>query len=141
MLDLKALFATTKTIAIVGMSTRPDRPSHMVATVMQDAGFRIVPVNPAYVGQAILGVPFVATLADAPVPIDIVDCFRRSEDMVEVAQAAAAMLPLPKVLWMQLGVANEEAAKIARNAGIAVVQNQCVEIEYLALQRQKQQEN
>ena len=68
-MDLKALFAATKTIAIVGMSTRPDRPSHMVATYMKNAGYRIVPVNPAYVGQEILGEHFVATLADAPVPI------------------------------------------------------------------------
>ena len=135
-MDLKALFAATKTIAIVGMSTRPDRPSHMVATYMQNAGYRIVPVNPAYVGQDILGERFVATLADAPVPIDIVDCFRRSEDMVEVARDAAAMQPLPKVLWMQLGVENEEAAKIARDAGLDVVQNQCVEVEFMALQRQ-----
>ena len=135
-MDLTALFAATKTIAIVGMSTRPDRPSHMVATYMQGAGYRIVPVNPAYVGQEILDETFVATLADAPVPVDIVDCFRRSEDMIEVAQAAASMRPLPKVLWMQLGVENEEAAKIARHAGIEVVQNQCVEIEFMALQRQ-----
>ena len=119
-MDLKALFAATKTIAIVGMSTRPDRPSHMVATYMQDAGFRIVPVNPAYVGQEILGETFVATLAHAPVPVDIVDCFRRGEEMVEVAQAAAAMRPLPKVLWMQLGVENDDAAKIALDAGIDV---------------------
>ena len=134
-MDLKALFAATKTIAIVGMSTRPDRPSHMVATYMQGAGYRILPVNPAYVGHEILDEAFVATLADAPVPVDIVDCFRRSDDMVEVAQAAAAMRPLPKVLWMQLGVENETAAKIARDAGIEVIQNQCVEIEFMALQR------
>ena len=134
-MDLKALFAETKTIAIVGMSTRADRPSHEVATVMQREGFRIVPVNPAYAGQAILGETFVQTLADVPVPIDIVDCFRRSDDMVEVAIAAAAMRPLPKVLWMQLGVESEAAAKIALDAGIAVVQNQCVEIEYLSLKR------
>ena len=136
-MDLKALFAATKTIAIVGMSTRTDRPSHMVATYMQGAGYRIVPVNPAYAGQEILGETVVATLADAPVPIDIVDCFRRSEDMVEVAAAAALMRPLPKVLWMQLGVENEDAAAIARSAGIEVVQNRCVEIEFMALHEQK----
>lgn len=136
-MDLKALFAATKTIAIVGMSTRTDRPSHMVATYMQGAGYRIVPVNPAYAGQEILGETFVATLADAPVPIDIVDCFRRSEDMVEVAAAAALMRPLPKVLWMQLGVENEDAAAIAHSAGIEVVQNRCVEIEFMALHEQK----
>ena len=132
-MEMTALFAATKTIAIVGMSTRTDRPSHQVATLMQREGFRILPVNPAYAGQTILGETFVPTLADVPVPVDVVDCFRRSEDMVEVALAAALMRPLPKVLWMQLGVENEAAAKIARDAGIAVVQNQCVEIEYLSL--------
>ena len=91
-MDLKALFASTKTIAIVGMSTRTDRPSNEVATIMQREGFRILPVNPAYAGQTILGESFVPTLADVPVPIDIVDCFRKSEDMVEVALAAAAIV-------------------------------------------------
>ncbi len=117
------------------MSTRPDRPSYRVAQYLQKAGYRIVPVNPAYAGQEILGEPVVATLADLPLPVDIVDCFRRSEDMVQVAEAAAGMKPLPKVLWMQLGVHNEEAAKIAQKAGIEVVQNQCLEIEHMSLQR------
>ncbi len=134
-MDIKALFAETKTIAVVGMSTRPERPSHRVASYMQAAGYRIVPVNPAYDGQEILGETCVATLADVTVPIDIVDCFRRSEDMVEVAKAAVGVLPLPKVLWMQLGVENTEAAKIARDAGVAVVQNRCIETEFITLQR------
>jgi len=133
-MDMKALFAKTKTIAIVGMSSRPERPSHVVASYMQNAGYRIVPVNPTYVGQKVLGETCVAALADVPVAIDIVDCFRRSEDMVEVARAAVAMRPLPKVLWMQVGVVNAEAAKIARDAGVGVVQNQCLETELIALQ-------
>lgn len=133
-MDFAALLASTQTIAVVGMSTRPDRASHEVASVMQRGGFRIIPVNPQYTGTAILGEICVASLADISVPVDIVDCFRRSEDMVEVAAAAAAMTPLPKVLWMQLGVANIEAAKIARAVGIDVVQNTCLETTYLALQ-------
>ena len=76
-----------------------------------------------------------ATLADVTVPIDIVDCFRRGEDMVEVAKAAVAVYPLPKVLWMQLGVKNAEAEKIAREAGVDVVQNRCIETEFITLQR------
>ena len=134
-MDLKALFAETKTIAVVGMSSRPERPSHGVGSYMQRAGYHIIPVNPAYVGQEILGETCVATLADVTVPIDIVDCFRRSEDMVEVAKAAVAVHPLPKVLWMQLGVENAEAAKIARDAGVDVVQNRCIETEFITLQR------
>jgi len=132
-MDFKALLATSKTIAVVGMSNRPDRPSFEVASVLQDGGFRIIPVNPQYAGTLILGEPCVASLADIKVPVDIVDCFRRSEDMVAVAVDAAAMSPLPKVLWMQSGVANDDAAKVARDAGMDVVQNKCLETTFLSL--------
>lgn len=124
------LFTTAKTIAVVGLSDNPSRPSFEVAQVMQRAGFRIIPVNPRAAGQSILGEPSVGALSEIAVPVDIVDCFRRSEEMVEVARAVAAMSLKPKVLWMQIGVMNEEAAQIARNAGIAVVQNHCIKIEY-----------
>ena len=133
MIDFAALLANSKTIAVVGMSTRPDRPSFEVASVMQRGGYRIIPVNPQYAGTSILGEPCVASLAAIDVAVDIVDCFRRSEDMVDVAVAAAAMTPRPKVLWMQLGVANDAAATIAQDAGIDVVQNKCLETTYLAL--------
>lgn len=132
-MDYSALLAATKTIAVVGMSNRPDRPSFAVASVMQDGGLRIIPVNPQYAGTKILGETCVAALGDIDVPVDIVDCFRRSEDMVGVATDAAAMQPLPKVLWMQLGVENAEAATIALDAGMKVVQNRCLETTYLAL--------
>ena len=132
-MDFKALLATSKAIAVVGLSNRPDRPSYVVASVMQDGGYRIIPVNPQYAGSLILGEPCVASLADVKEAVDIVDCFRRSEDMVSVATDAVAMSPRPKVLWMQLGVANDDAAQIARDAGIDVVQNKCLETTYLAL--------
>jgi len=125
------LFSRPRTIAVVGLSPRPDRASYEVAAVMQRAGFRIVPVNPTAVGQMILGEHCYASLADIPFAVDIVDCFRRSEDMEPVATAAAALQPPPAVLWMQLGIANEAAARIARAAGIAVVQDRCIKIEYL----------
>jgi len=124
------LFTTAKTIAVVGLSDNPSRPSFEVAQVMQRAGFRIIPVNPRAAGQSILGEPCVGALSEIAVPVDIVDCFRRSEEMVEVARAVAAMSLKPRVLWMQIGVMNEEAAQIARDAGIAVVQNRCIKIEY-----------
>lgn len=127
-----ALFSTAKTIAVVGLSNRPDRPSFEVASVLQGGGYRIIPVNPQYAGMTILGEPCVASLGDIKEPVDIVDCFRRSEDMVDVASAAALMSTVPKVLWMQLGVANDAAAKIAEAAGMTVVQNQCLETHYLA---------
>ena len=124
------LFTTAKTIAVVGLSDNPSRPSFEVAQVMQRAGFRIIPVNPRAAGQSILGEPCVGALSEVAAPVDIVDCFRRSKEMVEVARAVAAMSLKPKVLWMQIGVMNEEAAQIARDAGIAVVQNRCIKIEY-----------
>ena len=131
--ELKALLATTKTIAVVGLSADTSRPSFEVAEVMQRAGYRIIPVNPRYTGQNILGEPCVASLADVNERIDIVDCFRRSEEMVEVAKAAAAVAPLPRVLWMQIGVMNADAAAIARDAGMTVVQDRCLKLDYQAL--------
>lgn len=133
----RQLFATAKTIAVVGLSARPDRASFDVSRVMQNAGFRIIPVNPAYAGELILGERCVATLAEVPVAIDIVNCFRRSEDMVPVARDTVALTARPKVLWMQMGVVNEEAAAIASDAGIQVVQNQCIKIEYFASRREE----
>ncbi len=99
---------------------------------MQRAGFRIVPVNPSYAGQPILGETCVATLADISSPVDIVNCFRRSEEMVTIAQESIRLTPRPRVLWMQIGIANAEAAQMATDAGIQVVQNQCIKIEYFA---------
>lgn len=131
--ELNALLATTKTIAVVGLSADTSRPSFEVAEVMQRAGYRIIPVNPRYAGQNILGEPCVASLADVKERIDIVDCFRRSEEMVDVATAAAAVAPLPRVLWMQIGVMNAEAAAIARDAGMTVVQDRCLKLDYQAL--------
>lgn len=130
--ELVELFAAPRSIAVVGLSADPGRPSYGVAEVMQRAGFRIFPVNPRYAGQTILGQPCVASLADVDQPVDIVDCFRRSEEMPDVAQAAIALSPRPRVLWMQIGVQNAAAAQSARDAGIAVVENKCLKVEYLA---------
>lgn len=135
MIDFATLLDTAKTIAIVGMSNRSDRPSFEVASVLQSGGYRIIPVNPQYAGSVLLGEPCVASLGEISVAVDIVDCFRRSEDMVGVATAAAAMTPRPKVLWMQLGVMNDVAARVAHAAGIEVVQNRCLETTYLAHRR------
>ena len=127
---LRDVLHRCRTIAVVGLSPQWHRPSYFAAKYMQSHGYRIIPVNPRAAGQSILGEPCVGALSEIAVPVDIVDCFRRSEEMVEVARAVAAMSLKPKVLWMQIGVMNEEAAQIARNAGIAVVQNHCIKIEY-----------
>jgi predicted CoA-binding protein len=106
-----------------------------VAEYLQRAGYRIVPVNPAYAGKEVLGEPCYASLTEAaaalsPEKIGIVDCFRRSEDIVPVAQEAIA-IGAP-VLWMQQGVINEEAAALARGAGLQVVMDRCLKIEHMA---------
>jgi uncharacterized protein len=119
-----------QTIAVVGLSAKTDRPSYDVASAMQRSGFRIVPVNPQYVGSQILGETCVATLAEIAERADIVNCFRKSEDMAEVARDMVAMRALPKVLWMQQGIANAEARRIAETAGIEVVENRCIKIAY-----------
>jgi uncharacterized protein len=131
--ELRALFASSKTIAVVGLSTNPSRPSYGVADAMQRSGFRIIPVNPRYAGEKIQGEVCVARLGDITQPVDIVDCFRRGDEMVEIARDAAAMTPRPRVLWMQLGVTNEQAATIAREAGLNVVQDRCIKIDYYSL--------
>jgi predicted CoA-binding protein len=128
----------SQTIAVVGMSNNPERASHEVAEYLQQHGYRIVPVNPVYAGQRILGEPVHATLqeaADALAPqgrrIDIVDCFRKAEDIVPIAKDAIAVRA--GCLWMQLGIENQAAADLARAAGLEVVMNRCTKIEHRAI--------
>jgi predicted CoA-binding protein len=128
----------SQTIAVVGLSNNPDRASHEVAEYLQQNGYRIVPVNPVYAGQRILGEPVYATLqeaADALAPqgrrIDIVDCFRKAEDIVPIAKDAIAVRA--GCLWMQLGIENQAAADLARAAGLEVVMNRCTKIEHRAM--------
>ena len=122
------LLTTNHTIAMVGLSADPMRPSHFAAIYMQSAGYDIIPVNPRYAGETILGQPVYATLEEIPRPVDIVDVFRRAEEVPALARSAIAIGA--KVLWMQLGVVNEEAARIARQAGLEVVMDRCVKIEH-----------
>jgi uncharacterized protein len=119
-----------QTIAVVGLSADTTRPSFDVARAMQRAGFHIIPVNPRYAGEAILGEPCVASLADIDRAVDIVDCFRKSEDMASVASEAVAMKSKPKLLWMQQGIRSADARRIAEAAGIAVVEDHCIKIAY-----------
>jgi len=130
-IDFDTLFTTARTIAVVGLSPDPARPSHDVARTMQREGFRIFAVNPLAAGTTILGERCHADLVDISEPVDIVDCFRRSDAMLAVAREAAAMQPRPMVLWMQRGIANDAAARVARDAGIAVVSDRCLAVDYL----------
>ena len=126
MTGLRAILESSTTIAVVGLSANWHRPSYFAAKYMQDHGYRIIPVNPNY--PEVLGRRSVAALADIGEAVDIVDCFRRSEEMVAIAHAAVAIHA--RVLWMQLGVINAVAARIAADAGLTVVMNRCVKIEH-----------
>jgi len=128
--DIKELLETCGNIAVVGLSDSPDRTSHMVAAAMQDRGYRIIPVNPNG-SDTILGEKRYAALTDVPEPIDIVNVFRRSEHCVPVAEEAVKAKA--KVLWLQQGIVNEEAARIAREAGMVVIMDRCIKVEEAVL--------
>ena len=123
---IRRILRNSHTIAVVGLSAKWYRPSFFAAKYMQDHGYRIIPVNPSY--REVLGERCYPTLADVPDAIDIVDCFRKPEEMVAIARDAVAIRA--KVLWMQLGIGNAEAAKIATDAGLDVVMDHCVKIEH-----------
>lgn len=123
-----SILKATRVIAVVGASPERNRPSFSVMQFLQKRGFRIIPVNPRAAGEIILGEKMYATLADVPVRIDMVDVFRKSDAVVPVA--AQAIAAGAKYLWMQLGVRNDEAARLAEAAGLKVVMNRCSKIEH-----------
>ena len=120
------ILGATKTIAVVGLSSNPMRASHDVAAYLKAAGYRIIPVNPNE--TEVLGEKAYARLEDIPEPVDIVDVFRRKEELPAVANSAIAIKA--KVLWMQLGIENATAAETAREAGLVVVENACLLVEH-----------
>jgi predicted CoA-binding protein len=121
-----------KTIAMVGASAGTSRPSYFAMKYLLGKGYRVIPVNPALAGQEIQGQRVHASLADVPGPVDIVDIFRNAAAALEVTREAIALKDKLgiKVIWMQLGVRNDEAATIAEAAGLKVVMNRCPKIEY-----------
>jgi uncharacterized protein len=126
---LRRILRTSRTIAVVGLSAEWHRPSYFAAKYMQEHGYRIVPVNPRY--AEVLGERCHPSLADVDVPIDIVDVFRRSEDVMPIAEAAVAIGA--RCLWQQIGVRNEAAAALAAAAGLDTVMDRCVKIEHARL--------
>lgn len=125
--DIRALLEGARTIAMVGASDRPDRPSYGVMATLQKHGYRVIPVNPAITGEHVHGEFVFRDLAQLGDPIDIVDIFRRSEAAGEVVDQAIAAGA--KAVWMQLGVVNEAAAARAEAAGLKVVMDRCPAIE------------
>lgn len=126
---LRRILAENRTIAVVGLSADWFRPSYFAAKYMQEHGYRVIPVNPRY--PQILGEKCYASLRDIPDKVGIVDCFRKSEDIPPIADDAIAIGA--RVLWMQIGVINEDAARRARAAGLEVVMDRCVKIEHARL--------
>jgi predicted CoA-binding protein len=123
--EIKQILENTKNIAVVGLSDNPDRTSYMVSEAMQNKGYRIIPVNPN--AEQILGEKCYASLADIPLPIDIVNVFRRSEYIVPIAEEVVQIKA--KVMWLQLGIYNEEAAVLASEHGITVIMDRCIKVE------------
>ncbi len=127
--NLRRVLTESTTVAVVGLSANWSRPSFFAAKYMQEHGFKVIPVNPRY--EQILGETCYPSLAEIPHPVDMVDCFRKPEEIVPLAQQAVEIKA--KVLWMQLGVINHEACAIAEAAGLDVVMDRCVKIEYARL--------
>jgi predicted CoA-binding protein len=125
--ELKSLLKTVRTIAMIGASDDPSRPSYGVMSFLQECGYRVIPVNPKLAGQNLLGELVYAGLKDVPISIDMVEIFRNSEAAGPISDEAIAIGA--KVVWMQLGVINESAAERALSAGLKVVMNRCPHIE------------
>ena len=127
---IRGILNTVKTIAMVGFSPKENRPSYFVFKYLTERGYRVIPINPGQAGKEVLGQKIYAKLADIPEPIDMVDVFRGSEFALGIVREALALTPKPQVIWMQLTVRNDEAAKLAEDAGLKVVMNRCPKIEY-----------
>jgi predicted CoA-binding protein len=117
------------TIAVVGASPNPARPSHRVARYLKDFGYRVFAINPGQAGRDVAGLPTFARLADVPEPIDMVDVFRAPEYLAGVVDEALALPSQPKLIWSQLGVRDDEAAATAEAAGVAMIMDRCPAIE------------
>lgn len=130
---IRSILSSVRTIALVGASAKEQRPSHTVMQFLLAKGYQVIPVNPGLAGKELLGQKVYAHLADIPVPIDMVDVFRNSFAVPDLVGEVLAVKPLPKVIWMQLGVRHEAAAVRAEAAGITVIMDRCPAIEYALL--------
>ncbi|MDX8348319.1 CoA-binding protein [Cognatiyoonia sp. IB215446] len=130
---LRAILERTKTIAVVGISANPVRPSYYVARYLGLKGYRVIPVNPGLARQTLLGEEVYGNVADIPDDVDMVDIFRRSEAVPPIVDAALARWPDLRTIWMQIGVEHAEASAKAKARGVDVIQNRCPKIEYQRL--------
>ena len=127
---IRGILNTVKTIAMVGISANTSRPSYFAFKYLLERGYRMIPVNPGLAGGDLLGQRVHASLNDIPEPVDMIDVFRASQYVPAIVQQALRMQPRPRVLWMQLGIRNDEAAALAEANGIKVVMDRCPKIEY-----------
>jgi predicted CoA-binding protein len=123
--QLREILTTSPTIAVLGLHREQEKAAFYVPEYLHDEGYRIIGVNPVFAGQELFGETVKTTLAEIKEPVDLVDVFRRSEQIPMHVEDILAMKPRPKVVWLQLGIKNEEAARILEAAGILVVQNRC----------------
>ena len=127
---IRGILNTVKTIAMVGVSNKESRPSYFAFKYLLERGYRMIPVNPGLAGGELLGQKVYARLADIPEPVDMVDVFRAAPYAVGIVEEALRLQPRPRVVWMQLGIRNDEAAALAEQNGLKVVMNRCPKIEY-----------
>jgi predicted CoA-binding protein len=127
---IRGILNTVKSIAMVGASAKENRPSYFTFKYLLEHGYHMIPVNPGHAGHAVLGQRIYTRLADIPEPIDMVDIFRPSEYARDIVHEALTLNPRPRVIWMQLGIRNDEAAALAEANGMQVVMNRCPKIEY-----------
>jgi uncharacterized protein len=127
---IRGILNTVKTITMVGVSANASRPSYFAFKYLLERGYRMIPVNPGLAGEELLGRKVYGRLADIPEAVDMVDIFRGSRHAVGIVEEALALKPRPQVIWMQLGIRNDEAARLAEANGCKVVMNRCPKIEY-----------
>ena len=127
---IRGILNTVKAIAMVGASEKENRPSYFAFKYLLEHGYHMIPINPGHAGEIMLGQKIYARLSDIPEPIDMVDIFRASQYALPIVQEALSLKPRPQVIWMQLGIRNDEAAALAEANGMKVVMNRCPKIEY-----------
>ncbi|MEP2716547.1 CoA-binding protein [Pseudophaeobacter sp.] len=130
---LKSILQDCRSVAVVGVSMNPVRPSYYVARYLSLKGYRVIPVNPGHAGKRLFGETVQPSLADISEPVDMVDIFRRSDAVPPIVEEALELFPQLKCIWMQIGVEHGEAAAMAEARGVDVVQNRCPKIEYQRL--------
>jgi len=127
---IRGILNTVKSIAMVGASEKENRPSYFAFKYLLERGYNMIPINPGHAGEDLLGRRIYARLADVTEPIDMVDIFRASRYALPIVEEALALKPRPQVIWMQLGIRNDEAAALAEANRLKVVMNRCPKIEY-----------